>query len=88
MGFGIGVVFPIFQAMINNLADPMRRGAANSTLYTCLDIGMGAGMVIMGYVAEYISISATFVFSSIIVATGLLLFRIKTAPYYYTKTRK
>lgn len=86
MGFGIGVVFPIFQAMINNLANPMRRGAANSTLYTCLDIGMGAGMVIMGYVAEYVSISATFILSAGIVMAGLFFFRRKTAPYYYKET--
>lgn len=83
MGFGIGVVFPVFQAMINNIADPLRRGAANSTLYTCLDIGMGAGMVIMGYVAEYINISATFLLSAAVVAGGLFLFRTKTAPFYY-----
>jgi MFS family permease len=82
IGYGIGVVFPVFQAIINNLADPLRRGAANSTLFTCLDLGMGAGMVIMGYVAEYLSISATFIFSSVIGVTGLIFFRKITAPYY------
>lgn len=82
MGFGIGVVFPVFQAMINNMADINRRGAANSTLYTCLDIGMGSGMIIMGYVAEYINIPATFLASAVIVSTGLLLFLKRTAGYY------
>jgi MFS family permease len=82
IGFGIGVVFPIFQAMVNNLADPLRRGAANSTLYTALDIGMGAGMVVMGYIAEYVSISATFIVSMVIIAVGLIIFRKLVAPYY------
>lgn len=82
MGYGIGVVFPVFQAMINNMADPKRRGAANSTLFTFLDMGMGAGMVIMGYVAQYFSITATFIFSAIIVLAGLLFFRKLTIPIY------
>lgn len=82
MGYGIGVVFPVFQAMINNMADSSRRGAANSTLFTFLDMGMGAGMVVMGYVAQYFSITATFVFSAIIVLAGLLFFRKLTIPIY------
>ncbi|HEY4784791.1 MAG TPA: MFS transporter [Bacteroidales bacterium] len=86
IGFGIGVVFPVFQAIVNNLADPSRRGAANSTLYTALDIGMGAGMVMMGYVSQYISISATFLVSTVIIAAGLLVFRKFTAPYYKKQT--
>lgn len=82
IGFGIGVVFPVFQAMVNNLADASRRGAANSTLYTFLDIGMGSGMVMMGYVAQYFSISATFLVSTAIIGVGLLVFRKTVAPYY------
>jgi MFS family permease len=82
IGYGIGVVFPVFQAIINNLADPLRRGAANSTLFTCLDLGMGSGMVIMGYVAQYSSISVTFIISSAIGVAGLVFFRKITAPYY------
>lgn len=82
IGFGIGVVFPVFQAMVNNLADSTRRGAANSTLYTALDIGMGLGMVMMGYVAEYLSIAATFLVSMAIIGIGLIVFRSFVAPYY------
>ena len=82
IGFGIGVVFPVFQAMVNNLADSTRRGAANSTLYTALDIGMGLGMVMMGYVAEYFNIAATFMVSTFIIGVGLLVFRRMVAPYY------
>lgn len=82
IGFGIGVVFPVFQAMVNGLVDPSRRGAGNSTLYTFLDLGMGLGMVIMGYVAQYLSISATFIVSSGLAMAGLVIFRISTLGYY------
>ena len=82
IGFGIGVVFPVFQTMVNNLADVSRRGAANSTLFTALDLGMGSGMVIMGYVAQYYSISATFIISAVISLIGLIFFRKITAGHY------
>jgi predicted MFS family arabinose efflux permease len=32
MGFGFGIIMPVFQSMANNLVKPERRGAANSTL--------------------------------------------------------
>jgi MFS family permease len=82
IGFGIGVVFPVFQTMVNNLADSSRRGAANSTLFTALDIGMGAGMVIMGLIAQHVSIAATFLVSTAIVALGLMIFRGPVIKHY------
>lgn len=74
IGFGLGVVFPIFQSMVNNMAKPERRGAANSTLYTGLDLGMGAGMVVMGFVSEHFSITTSFWLSMAICLVGLAFF--------------
>lgn len=82
IGYGIGVVFPVFHAIVNNMANPLRRGAANSTLFTSLDLGMGFGMLLMGFVAQYSSISVTFIISSIIAFIGLLFFRNITAHNY------
>jgi MFS family permease len=82
IGFGIGVVFPTFQAIINNLADATHRGAANSTLYTALDIGMGLGMVLSGIVAQHLSISAVFLGSSLVSCVGLVFFRKFVLGYY------
>ncbi|MFZ4401653.1 MAG: MFS transporter [Bacteroidales bacterium] len=76
IGFGIGVVFPTFQSMVNMLADINHRGAANSTLYTAVDIGMGSGMIIAGLIAQYISISAIFWMNTMICFVGLLFFRL------------
>lgn len=75
IGFGNGVIFPTFQSMVNNLADSMHRGAANSTLYTAVDLGMGFGMIMAGLIAQHISISAIFWISSLVCTTGLLFFR-------------
>ncbi len=82
LGYGIGAVFPTFQAMINNLATFERRGAANSTLYTALDLGMGAGMVFTGYLGEHFSISLAFILCAIIILFGLIYFRTKTINFY------
>ena len=82
IGFGIGVIFPTFQTIVNNLADDRNRGAANSTLYTALDLGMGLGMIVSGLIAQYISIQAVFLLSSLVCVVGLAFFRLKViGPY-------
>ena len=82
IGFGIGVVFPTFQTIVNNLAENENRGAANSTLYTALDTGMGLGMIVSGFIAQYISISAVFLISSAVCVAGLAFFRLKVIGFY------
>jgi MFS family permease len=82
IGFGMGVVFPTFQAMVNNLADAAHRGAANSTLYTALDIGMGLGMIVSGLIAQRFSISAVFMLSALVCLAGLTFFRQFVVHHY------
>jgi MFS family permease len=82
IGFGNGVIFPTFQSMVNNLADAAHRGAANSTLYTAVDLGMGIGMVVAGLIAQHISISAIFMTDTFICAAGLIFFRITVLSFY------
>ena len=82
IGFGIGVVFPTFQTIVNNLADTTNRGAANSTLYTALDADMGLGMILSGIIAQYLSISAVFLTSALVCVSGLIFFRLIVAHHY------
>jgi MFS family permease len=82
LGFGGGVVFPTFQAMVNNLIEPHRRGAANSTLFTALDIGIGLGMVFIGYLAETIGYANAYLICSIIILLALILFFSWVMPHY------
>ena len=82
IGFGNGVIFPTFQSMVNNLADSMHRGVANSTLYTAVDLGMGFGMIMAGLIAQHISLSAIFWISSLICVAGLIFFRCLVLKYY------
>jgi MFS family permease len=82
IGFGNGVIFPTFQSMVNNLADIEHRGAANSTLYTAVDLGMGFGMIMAGLIAQHINISAIFWTSSLVCAIGLIFFNFFVIRYY------
>ncbi len=82
IGFGNGVIFPTFSSMVNNLADTTHRGAANSTLYTAVDLGMGLGMIMAGIIAQYISLSAIFWISSLACMAGLIFFRMVVLGYY------
>lgn len=82
LGFGHGVVWPTFQAMINNIVLPHRRGAANSTAFIAMDLGMGLGMIIAGAVSQVFSISVAFLFCSGFCAAGLFIFLRITLRHY------
>jgi MFS family permease len=82
LGFGNGVVYPTFQAMTNNMAPGNRRGAANSTLYTFVDIGMGLGMIFVGSIAQQFSISTAFIVCSGICVVALIFFIFYTLGHY------
>jgi len=82
IGFGNGVIFPTFQSMVNNLADSSHRGAANSTLYTAVDLGIGLGMVMAGFIAQKVSLSAIFWISTLVCVAGVLFFRLVVLKYY------
>jgi MFS family permease len=87
IGFGNGVIFPTFQSMVNNLADVKHRGAANSTLYTAVDLGMGFGMIMGGLIAQHLSISAIFWMSAIVCGIGLLFFHTVVIRYYENRLK-
>ena len=82
LGFGNGVVWPTFQTMINNIVVPNRRGAANSTAFMAMDLGMGLGMMLAGVISQRLSISSAFLFCSAFSAIGLILFLGLTLKHY------
>lgn len=72
LGIGNGVIFPVSQAMINNMVEIHERGAANSTLFTAFDLGIGSGMVITGFLADKISLANTYLAFTGICVLGFL----------------
>jgi len=82
LGFGSGIIMPTFQAMVNNLAGPQHRGAANSTLFTALDLGIGLGMIGMGLSSEWIGLTYSFLACGVINSCALILFVTYTQRHY------
>jgi MFS family permease len=82
LGLGSGVVFPTFQAMVNNLVPPQRRGAANSTLFSGLDLGIGLGMLITGFFAQAIGLPLTYLIYGGLNLIALLYFLFISLTHY------
>ncbi len=83
LGLGSGVVLPTFQAMVNNLVSPQRRGAANSTLFSGLDLGIGLGMLITGFLAQAIGLPHTYFIFGILNIVALLYFIFVSLGHYH-----
>jgi len=66
MGLGGGIIMPTCQTMVNNMVSAQKRGAANSTLFTALDLGIGIGMVFVGLIAEISSLTTAFLLCTIL----------------------
>jgi len=82
LGLGSGVVFPTFQTMVNNLVPPQRRGAANSTLFSGLDLGIGLGMLITGFLAHAIGLPHTYLIYGALNLLALLYFLFISLTHY------
>jgi predicted MFS family arabinose efflux permease len=83
LGFGSGIIMPTFQAMVNNLAWPEHRGAANSTLFTALDLGIGLGMIFMGLSSARIGLTYSFMACGIVNLGALAFFVLYTQRHYF-----
>lgn len=53
IGTSLGLIFPGYQTMCVNLARHDQRGTANSTYLSGWDIGIGAGILVGGSMAEF-----------------------------------
>ncbi len=82
LGLGNGILMPTLQTMIINMVRPERRGVANSTFFSSIDLGIGIGSVILGYLAEYTSLSFLFLFSGIILLFPMFYFFIFVVGKY------
>jgi len=85
LGLGSGIVCPTFQAMVNNMVLPQRRGAANSTLFSGLDLGIGLGMLITGFLAHEIGLPHTYLIYGALNLLALIYFLFVSLAHYQKK---
>lgn len=83
IGLGNGNMYPAFLNMFIKLARNDQRGTANSSILTAWDVGMGVGIVVGGFLLEYISYSAAFWGAAATQLTGTLIFYLFTRHYYH-----
>lgn len=73
-GLGFGVVFPAMLVLSVRHVTPQRRGAASATYLNGVDLGMAVGMITAGAVAEIVGLKMMFLFGSVPLAAGILLY--------------
>ena len=82
IGLGNGHMWPAFQNMIIAMAERNERGTANSTLLTSWDLGIGAGVLLGGIVAEYWNFRVAFCVMAIVHVIALLIYLCLTVRKY------
>ena len=73
-GFGVGICSPTIFAWTIDLSDEKHRGRGIATMYIALEIGIGMGAFISGWVYgnEITNISTVFYLSAVLVLTGFI----------------
>ena len=82
LGFGFGVIMATFQAIANHNVAAEKRGAANSTYLTFFDLGIGTGMLLVGYLIQIINYSGAFILCATIELLALVVFIFYTIPKF------
>lgn len=73
-GAGFGAMFPALQAWVINLVHPEKRGVASATYYNFLDIGIGFGSILLGFVVSMTSYATMFLLSGILYVFFLIVY--------------
>ena len=82
LGFGFGVIMATFQAIANHKVEADKRGAANSTYLTFFDLGIGMGMLLIGYLIQVMDYSGAFLLCAAIEVLALVVFVFYTMPKF------
>lgn len=83
LGIGFGTMFPAYNTLFVNLAPNHQRGTATSTYLTSWDVGIGAGMLMGGYIAQISTFKMAYLFGAALTVISLFYFRRKVAPHFH-----
>ena len=75
-------MWPAFQNMTISVAPNNQRGTANSTILVSWDVGMGLGILLGGFIAEFMGYSAVFWTVAAVNALGVLTFFTATRQFF------
>lgn len=80
MGLGYGNIQSITQAISVKVTPKERLGLANSTYFICLDLGLGLGPFLLGFVIPAVGYSGMYMGLSVLILAGI-------AVYYFMHGR-
>lgn len=80
LGIGFGIVQPTTLALAINRVEPLRRGAANGTIFTAFDLGVGLGSILLGLLSDYAGLATMYLVCALLVIIPIALFYGQTAP--------
>ena len=79
-GIGIAASQPALQAAILRLVPKDRTGVANASLFTAFDLGIAAGSIALGWVAQMAGYRAAFVAGAVSIGLSFVLFAARVRP--------
>ncbi len=85
MGIGHGICVPSIIAMAINRVDDNRRGAANATILSAQDLGIGMGSMLLGVLSNIIGLSNMYLACGVIIIIPLVIFYSKEVSRYKQK---
>lgn len=83
LGVGFGTMFPAYNTLFVNLAPNSQRGTATSTYLTSWDVGIGAGMLLGGYIAQIATFRLAYLTGAILTVVSLIYFKGKVSPHFH-----
>lgn len=81
-GVGDGLCLPVLMAMVNDMVLPQRRGAANGTLMTLLEMGIFCGVLLTGQLYESLGWSFVYSLMAVFIVVAAVLFLCWVHPHY------
>jgi MFS family permease len=81
IGLGWGTLFPTFQTIAIQNAEPRKRGLATATFLSIYDIGIALGSFLVGLIAANMDFSSLYLMCSFYILIGAVL-------YYFLQVRK
>ena len=74
-GWGVGMLFPALQTETMAAVGPSRRAAASAAFSNALDVGLGGGSVVLGFLAQYVGLSGAYLVGSavLVIMLGVLV---------------
>ena len=82
IGLGNGRMYPSILNMFINIARNDQRGTANSSILISWDFGMGLGILLGGFISEFIGFTAAFWFVAAVQLLGTLLYLTLSVGFY------